>query len=52
LRAIDLAALNKLGIWDAAIFAAAGHAECDILFTEDLHDRQIIDGVKIVNPFK
>ena len=50
--ALDITARYHFSYWDSAIIAAALIAKCDILFTEDLHHGQIIDGLKIVNPFK
>ena len=38
--------------WDALIIAAAIHQNCDILLSEDLQHGQIIEGVRIVNPFR
>jgi predicted nucleic acid-binding protein len=38
--------------WDCLIVAAALESGCEILYTEDLSDGQIINGtLKIVNPF-
>jgi predicted nucleic acid-binding protein len=38
--------------WDCLIIAAALESQCTILFTEDLSDGQIIDGIlSIKNPF-
>lgn len=41
-----------LSFWDAMIVAAARHAGCDYLITEDLQDGQVIDGLTVVNPFR
>jgi len=39
-------------IFDGIIIAAALEADCDILYSEDMQDGQIIENVlKIVNPF-
>jgi predicted nucleic acid-binding protein len=51
-HALQLTARYRFSYWDSAIIAAALAAQCDTLFTEDLHHGQIIDGLKIVNPFK
>jgi predicted nucleic acid-binding protein len=51
-RAIDLAILDQISFWDGLILAAAGAAQCDIVWTEDLSDGQTIGGVRIENPFK
>lgn len=43
----------RLSIYDGMIVAAALAAECDILFSEDMHHGLVIDGrVEIVNPFR
>jgi predicted nucleic acid-binding protein len=38
-------------IYDSLVIAAALEAGCGTLFSEDLHDGQIIDGLTIRNPF-
>jgi predicted nucleic acid-binding protein len=50
-KALELCGRAQLSLWDATILAAAAWAGCDRLFTEDLQAGQVIDGVKIVNPF-
>lgn len=42
---------HDLSHWDAMIVAAAASAGCDVLLTEDLNDGQVIEGVRIANPF-
>jgi predicted nucleic acid-binding protein len=40
-------------IFDSLIIAASLEADCTILYSEDMHDSQIIEGkIKIINPFK
>lgn len=51
LAAIDLHRLHQVSFWDALILHSAKQAGCRILLTEDLQHGQIIDGVRIVNPF-
>jgi len=51
LAAIDLQRLHHYSFWDALIIRAAQSARCSILYTEDLQHGQIIDGLKVVNPF-
>jgi len=41
----------QLSFWDSLIVAAAKTAACGFLLTEDLQDRQKLDGVEVVNPF-
>ncbi len=50
-RAASLYARYSLSFWDAMILAAAIGAGADRLYTEDLHDGQVIEGVQVVNPF-
>ena len=40
-----------LSYWDALMVAAAQQLGCTLLLTEDLQHNQLIDGVRIVNPF-
>lgn len=49
--AIDLHTEAKIGFWDAMIVLAAAESECDVLWTEDLNDDQLLRGVRIQNPF-
>ena len=51
LSAIDLHTQAKIGFWDAMIVLAAEESECDVLWTEDLNDGQILRGVRMQNPF-
>ncbi|MBV9875178.1 MAG: PIN domain-containing protein [Verrucomicrobia bacterium] len=49
---IDLAEQYRLSVYDSMIVAAALLANCDTLFSEDLHDGLLIRGrLRIVNPF-
>jgi predicted nucleic acid-binding protein len=52
LLAIDVFRLHGLSFWDSMIVRSAKQAECKILFSEDMQDGRIIDGLQIVNPFK
>jgi len=51
LAAIDLHRLNGISYWDALIVRCAKEAGCSVLLSEDLQHGQVIDGVRIVNPF-
>jgi predicted nucleic acid-binding protein len=51
LAAIDLHRLNQISYWDALIVHCARMSGCHVVLTEDLQDGQVIDGVRIVNPF-
>lgn len=41
-----------LSWWDALIVAAAQVADCRFLLTENLQDRQELDEVEVLNPFR
>lgn len=49
-EAIDCSIINRLSFWDSLIVTAAESAQCEILWTEDLNDGQIVRSVRIVNP--
>jgi predicted nucleic acid-binding protein len=49
--AIELATTARLAYWDALIVKAASSAGCQVLLTEDLNHGQVIDGVRVENPF-
>jgi predicted nucleic acid-binding protein len=51
LAAIDLHRLSSFSYWDALVIRCASQSGCSVLLTEDLQHGQLIDGVKIVNPF-
>jgi predicted nucleic acid-binding protein len=51
LAAIGLHSQTKIGLWDAMIVLAAAESGCDVLWTEDLSDGQLLRGVRIRNPF-
>ena len=40
-----------LSYWDGAILAAARASGCDVVYSEDLSDRQDYDGLRVINPF-
>ena len=51
LGAIALQKQSKLNFWDAMVLQAAAESGCDVLWTEDLNDGQVIRGVHIRDPF-
>lgn len=51
MEALDIKHRSGFSYWDAAILAAAKHAGCDCLYSEDLSHGQVVDGTRIVNPF-
>lgn len=51
LSAIALGIKNQISFWDSLIVSAALETQCDILYSEDLHDSQVFKNCKIANPF-
>jgi predicted nucleic acid-binding protein len=49
--ALDLYQTRSLSFYDALIVQAASIAGCNTLYSEDLNTGEIINGVRIVNPF-
>jgi predicted nucleic acid-binding protein len=49
--AIDLHRLHQISYWDAMVVHCAKKSGCQTVLTEDLNNGQMIDGVRIVNPF-
>jgi len=50
--ALEIVATYRFSYWDSAVIAAARTAGCAELFTEDLSHGQVVEGVRIVNPFR
>ena len=51
LEAIALHKRTQVNFWDAMVVQAAAELGCQVLWTEELTDQQIVRGVKIRNPF-
>jgi predicted nucleic acid-binding protein len=51
LRAIDVQEKYRFSFWDSLIVQAAIQGQARILFSEDLPDGQIVEDLKIINPF-
>lgn len=51
LEATEIHLRYKYSFWDSMIMEAAIRGNADLLLSEDLSDGQIINGVKIKNPF-
>jgi predicted nucleic acid-binding protein len=49
--AIDSSILQRLSFWDSLILIAAQKALCEMIWTKDLNSGQIINGIKVFNPF-
>ncbi len=51
LAATELHKQTQLNFWDAMVVGAAVELGCDVLWTEDLNDGQLLRGVRVRNPF-
>ena len=52
LAAIDIQRLHSLSFWDALVVRSAVVSGCTVLLSEDLQDGRLIDGLRILNPFR
>ena len=50
-HALEISQRYKYGYYDSLIIAASIRSNCKFLYSEDLQDGQVIEGVEIVNPF-
>lgn len=51
-QTLKIAETYGFSFWDSMMVAAALNNHCSILYSEDLHHNQIIDGrLQIINPF-
>ena len=51
IAAAMLSSRYQLSFWDAMIVRSAAELRCDTLWTEDLNEGQVIEGVRLSNPF-
>ncbi|WP_231995761.1 PIN domain-containing protein [Mycobacterium sp. 852002-51163_SCH5372311] len=51
IAAATLSSRHRLSFWDAMIVRSAAELRCDTLWTEELNDGQVIEGVRVANPF-
>ncbi len=49
--AVEVAKRHGLNFYDSLILAAAAQAGCTTVYSEDMQHGQIVDGVRIENPF-
>ena len=52
LGAIRRAGARSVSIWDSLIVQSAVESGCTLLLTEDLSHGEVIDGVRVVDPFQ
>jgi len=51
LSAIQIHQRYNISFWDAMIVNSATKLGCAVLWSEDLNDGQLYEGIKVVNPF-
>ncbi|WP_323841440.1 MULTISPECIES: PIN domain-containing protein [unclassified Moraxella] len=51
-QGIKVSIHHKLRLWDALMIVAGYRADCKIMYSEDLTHGQIIQGIRILNPFE
>jgi predicted nucleic acid-binding protein len=51
LAAIDIHRLHRISYWDALVLHCARKAGCRAVLSEDMQHGQMIDGVRVINPF-
>jgi predicted nucleic acid-binding protein len=51
-RALSVKQRWHFGFYDSLIVSAALEAGCETLFTEDLQHGQVLDGLRVVDPFR
>jgi predicted nucleic acid-binding protein len=52
MEAVEIRQRHGISYWDAAIIAAAKAMGCSTVYSEDLSDGQLYDGVTVTNPFR
>ncbi len=51
-RGFELRRRHRFSFWDSMIVAAARAQGCDVLWTEDMDDGRIVEGMRVANPFR
>lgn len=51
-RGLSIHERHRFSFWDAMIVAAARAQDCTLLYTEDMQDGRIVEGMRIVDPFR
>jgi predicted nucleic acid-binding protein len=50
LGAIRIQQHYQLSFWDAMIIRSAAELSCELIWSEDFSDGQVIEGIKVINP--
>jgi predicted nucleic acid-binding protein len=51
IEAMRISQTNRISLWDGLIVTTAAKAKCKELYSEDLNAGQVVEHVRIVNPF-
>ena len=51
-RSLAIASRYHFSYWDSSILAAAALAGADTILTEDLQHDQVVEGIRVLNPFR
>lgn len=51
-EALRIRDTHVLSFWDSTIISAALAQGCDTLYTEDLNHGQVVESLRIINPFR
>lgn len=49
--AIDCSILQRRSFWDSLILITGEKALCEMIWTENLNNGQVVKGIKVLNPF-
>lgn len=49
---LNMLRVGGFSFWDSMIVAAARAQGCELLYSEDMQDGRIVDGMRIVDPFR
>jgi predicted nucleic acid-binding protein len=52
LEAARMAGIYRISLWDAQVMAVARIQQIPLVLSEDLQDGGVMDGVRIMNPFR
>jgi predicted nucleic acid-binding protein len=52
LLAIDIQQKYNISFWDALIICSAVMLKCDVIWSEDLNNRQFYKGIIVLNPYE
>ncbi|HEV2747271.1 MAG TPA: hypothetical protein VGW34_08235 [Allosphingosinicella sp.] len=51
-RRFAIEARHRFSFWDSMILAAGKAHGCEVVWTEDMDDGRIVEGMRVANPFR